>query len=226
MGNRRPAGTHGAGPHAETFGGREDPAILLLADPAGWRPQERCSRLAAGLRFVIRHTAEPAGAAALLTALDAGPAHIVATSVSEHAVRRLAATHPDLVASITLISPGPASRQAYPPIPVLVLDGTGPDMVIPAILRYTCGSAAEPRPEPDIAKYDQLLTSARKPRGSPDHEPNPRTLSPRRPTLTSVEDILALTRKALDEFESMPLAASLRRAADRAAAKRHPLRPH
>jgi len=30
--------------------------------------------------------------------------------------------------------------------------------------------------------------------------------------LTSVEDILALTRKALDEFESVPLAASLRRA--------------
>ena len=37
-------------------------------------------------------------------------------------------------------------------------------------------------------------------------------LSPRRPALTSVEDILALTRKALDEFGSMPLAANLRRA--------------
>ena len=89
MRNERLITAAGAGLDAETFGDPDDPAILLLADPGGpagrW-PDEYCARLATGLRFVIRCTASPGGGAAdpaaapaaLLTALDTGPAHIVA----------------------------------------------------------------------------------------------------------------------------------------------------
>ena len=58
-------------------------------------------------------------------------------------MRRLAARHPDLVASITLISAVPAPGQDYPGIPALVTGSAEPDVVIPAILRHTSGGADE-----------------------------------------------------------------------------------
>ena len=141
--------------HADMFGDRGDPAILLLAEPADlagrWR-DEYCSRLAAGLRFVIRYAGATAGktatdtaadVAVLLTALDTGPAHIVGGTAGEQAMRRLEARHPDLVASITLISAGPAPGQDHPGILALVTGSAEPDVVIPAILRHTCGGADE-----------------------------------------------------------------------------------
>jgi hypothetical protein len=46
MGSERLIRVAGGDLHAETFGDREYPAVLLLADPAGRWPDEYCSRLA------------------------------------------------------------------------------------------------------------------------------------------------------------------------------------
>ena len=148
----------GAALRTETLGDRTYPAILLLADPAhpagAWR-DELCLRLAAGLRFVIRYAGRPAGsppapaaelaadAVAVLTALDTGPAHVVGITASEPAVRWLAARHPALVASVTLIPGDPGLTPDLSGIPVLTTGSAEPDVVVPVILRYTSGGGEE-----------------------------------------------------------------------------------
>ena len=144
----------GADLRTETIGDRADPAILLLADPADpactWR-DELCFRLAAGLRFVIRYAGCPpapaaelaADAVAVLTALDASPAHVVGTTAGEPALRYLAARHPALVASVTLIPGGPDLVPDLSGIPVLTTGSAEPDVVVPMILLYTSGGGEE-----------------------------------------------------------------------------------
>jgi SAM-dependent methyltransferase len=157
MQGQRPVQPDDSSLGAETFGDRGDPVILLFADPAhrtGAWPDEFCSRMAEGPRFVIRYSGRPgsglsapatelaADALSVLTALDTGPAHIVGTAASEQAIRLLADQHPAFVASIMLISdvqgPGPGPSG----IPVLTTS-TEPDVAIPAILKHTSGGGEE-----------------------------------------------------------------------------------
>jgi pimeloyl-ACP methyl ester carboxylesterase/SAM-dependent methyltransferase len=115
----------------ETFGEPRDPAVLLIGGAGSsmdWWEDGFCSRLAAGLRFVIRFdnrdtgrsTSYPPGAppytvadlaadaVGLLDSLAVDRAHIVGISMGGAIGQRLAVEHPDRVASLTLISTSPA----------------------------------------------------------------------------------------------------------------------
>lgn len=115
----------------ETFGEPTDPAVVLIGG-AGCSMDlwdgGLCRRLADQGRFVIRYdhrdtgrsTASPAGAPTytsddlatdplrVLDALDVEAAHLVGLSMGGGIAQRLAAQHPDRVATITLIATSPA----------------------------------------------------------------------------------------------------------------------
>ncbi|SNT44383.1 Pimeloyl-ACP methyl ester carboxylesterase [Asanoa hainanensis] len=127
---------------AETFGAPGDPAVLLLGGAASsmdfWAV-DFCASLAAAGRFVIRYdnrdtgrsTNYPAGqpgytgmqltsdAVGVLDALGIARAHLVGVSMGGGVSQELAVTHPDRVASITLIATsGALSRPSdAPPLP-------------------------------------------------------------------------------------------------------------
>jgi len=116
---------------AETFGTAGDPAVLLLGGAASsmdfWET-DFCASLAEAGRFVIRYdnrdtgrsTNYPAGepgytgaaltsdAIGVLDALGIGRAHLVGVSMGGGVSQELAVTHPDRVASITVIATSPA----------------------------------------------------------------------------------------------------------------------
>jgi pimeloyl-ACP methyl ester carboxylesterase len=115
----------------ETFGDRDDPAILLMMGRAGsmdfWE-NDFCRRLAAGGRFVIRYDQRDTGrsvhdpvgaprydgyhliadAVGLLDVLDVARAHLVGLSSGGALAQVAALDHPDRVATLTLISTSPA----------------------------------------------------------------------------------------------------------------------
>ncbi|GIF69576.1 hypothetical protein Ais01nite_76110 [Asanoa ishikariensis] len=128
---------------AETFGAAGDPAVLLLGGAASsmdfWA-SDFCASLAAAGRFVIRYdnrdtgrsTSYPVGqpgytgaalttdALGVLDALGITRAHLVGVSMGGGVAQELAVTHPDRVASITLIATGaalsrPADSEPLPP---------------------------------------------------------------------------------------------------------------
>ncbi|HYU02398.1 MAG TPA: alpha/beta fold hydrolase, partial [Jatrophihabitantaceae bacterium] len=107
----------------ETFGDARDPAILLISGSASsmdWWPDEFCSRLAAGLRFVIRYDhrdtgrsiSYPPGAPAysfpdlvndavgLLDVVGKSRAHVVGISMGGMIAQHLAVNHADRVESL------------------------------------------------------------------------------------------------------------------------------
>ena len=122
----------------QTFGARDDPAILLIQGGAGamdWWEDDFCRRLAAGPRFVVRYdhrdtgqsTTYPPGAPgytgrdladdvlAVLDALRLPSAHLVGLSMGGAIAQVVALDHPDRVRSLTVIATSPVG-----PVP----DGT------------------------------------------------------------------------------------------------------
>jgi pimeloyl-ACP methyl ester carboxylesterase len=125
----------------ETFGDPADPAILLIAGAAmsmDWWDDAFCARLAAGPRYVIRYDHRDTGrsvsyeagappysgadltddAAGVVLALGLTRAHVVGVSMGGGIAQELALLHPDLVASLTLMSTSPVaktSRELPPP---------------------------------------------------------------------------------------------------------------
>jgi pimeloyl-ACP methyl ester carboxylesterase/SAM-dependent methyltransferase len=115
----------------ETFGEPRDPAVLLIGGAGSsmdWWEDGFSSRLAVGLRFVIRFNSRDTGrstsyppgtppytvadlaadAVGLLDRLAVDRAHIVGISMGGAIGQRLAIEHADRVASLTLISTSPA----------------------------------------------------------------------------------------------------------------------
>lgn len=110
----------------ETFGDPGDPVLLLVGEE--W-PDEVCTRLAAGLRHVVR-VQRPSGSssAALDAALDAagvGLAHVVEVAPGAVA-ERYSRERADRVASLTLP-------------PAAATSGPGADAVVPFLLHRTSG---------------------------------------------------------------------------------------
>jgi len=115
----------------EEFGERHDPALILIAGAASsmdWWDVAFCERLAEGGRRVIRYdlrdtgasTSYPPGAPGyssddleedltqLIAALSAAPAHLVGISMGGGIAAEIAMRHPELVASLTVMSFSPA----------------------------------------------------------------------------------------------------------------------
>jgi pimeloyl-ACP methyl ester carboxylesterase/SAM-dependent methyltransferase len=148
----------------QTFGDPAHPALLLIAGAASsmdWWDAEFCTRLADGLRFVIRYdqrdtgrsTSYPPGepgytgpdladdALGILDALDTGPAHLIGMSAGGALALYLGVHHPDRVASLTLMS----TTAGGPDLPPPTLSGatesdpvwSDPDAVVEYIVRGT-----------------------------------------------------------------------------------------
>jgi pimeloyl-ACP methyl ester carboxylesterase len=159
---------------AQAFGDPSDPAILLIMGSSAsmdWWEDEFCERLAAGSRFVIRYdhrdtgrsvSYEPgappytlgdlvADAVGVLDAFGPAGAHVVGMSMGGAIAQRVALDHPDRVASLTLISTGPA--------------GPGPDDPdLPTMSEETRAeftAAAEPDWSDRAAVIDYLVHLAR-----------------------------------------------------------------
>ncbi len=119
---------------SETFGKRDDPAILLIMGAMAsmlWWPDEFCERLAAAGRFVMRYDNrdtgrsigyEPATATYTVDDLAADAvgvldehgvdrAHVVGMSMGGGIAQQVALEYPDRVLSLTAISSSPIGRQ-------------------------------------------------------------------------------------------------------------------
>lgn len=150
----------------QTFGRDADAALLLIAGGAQsmvWWETGFCRRLAAGGRHVVRYdhrdtgrsTASPAGHPTysaeeladdprkILHALGVPTAHVVGLSMGGGLAQVLAVRHPELVASLTLVSTSPAGPYDGPPLP-----GPAPQML---------AAFRDPDPEPDWDDRDAVL---------------------------------------------------------------------
>jgi len=126
---------------AETFGDRDDPALLLIMGSSAsmdWWEDEFCARLAAGGRFVVRYDHRDTGesvayepgrppytgadlasdALGVLDALGIHRAHVAGMSMGGAIAQVLALEHPERVASLTPIATSPVSgsHDGLPPM--------------------------------------------------------------------------------------------------------------
>jgi pimeloyl-ACP methyl ester carboxylesterase len=145
-----------------TFGDPGDPAILLIGGAGSsmdWWEDEFCSRLAAGLRFVIRYDSRDTGrsvsyqpeappytvedlagdAVGLLDAFALPRAHLVGISMGGALVQRLAVEHPDRVASLILIDSGDPVSPPLGQVSARTLVIHAAEDLVPAILRHSSG---------------------------------------------------------------------------------------
>ncbi|HVX46094.1 MAG TPA: methyltransferase domain-containing protein [Mycobacteriales bacterium] len=155
MNEQRILRVNGVELRGQAFGDPAHPAVLLIAGPDRWEEQF-CTRLADGLRFVIRYDratgAGPAeDAIGVLDAFGVGAAHLVAVAGNVTVARELGARHPDRVASLTLIDHAPAEDGGD--IPTLIVAGPiEPGTLIPALLRHTSGGW-DPQAERLASRY-------------------------------------------------------------------------
>ncbi|WP_238013540.1 alpha/beta hydrolase [Dactylosporangium sp. AC04546] len=137
---------------AETFGDPHDPAVLLVHGASAsmlWWEEDLCERIAAGGRHVIRFdnrdtgrsVAYPPGrpgyalrdladdAVAILDAFGIPRAHLVGRSMAGAIVALAAWSHPDRVASLTLVSttPGDADLPGMEEAFLSYVSRPGPD---------------------------------------------------------------------------------------------------
>jgi pimeloyl-ACP methyl ester carboxylesterase len=142
----------------EGFGSPGDPVVLLVAGQCQsmtWWDAGFCGQLAARGRYVVRYdhrdtgrsTTWPAGHPAyserelmtdpmgLLDAIGSGRAHVVGLSAGGGIAQELALSHPDRVATLTLVDTSPVTSSARRELPP-------PE---PAVLE----SFAHPEPPPD-----------------------------------------------------------------------------
>jgi pimeloyl-ACP methyl ester carboxylesterase len=124
----------------QAFGSPDADPVLLIAGAASsmlYWDDEFCARLAAGPRFVIRYDHRDTGrsvtsppgapdytpsdllddAIGLLDAFGIGRAHLVGLSMGGGLAQLAAFTHPDRVASLTLIATSPAGPSAHSDLP-------------------------------------------------------------------------------------------------------------
>ena len=150
----------------EGFGSAEDPVVLLVAGQCQsmtWWDEEFCRRLAAVGRFVVRYdhrdtgrsSTDPAGRPTytgrdlvmdplrLLDEIGAGRAHVVGLSAGGGIAQQLALTHPDRLASLTLIDTSPATATARAELPPPTS----------ALLR----TFEDPQPAPDWSDRDAVI---------------------------------------------------------------------
>jgi pimeloyl-ACP methyl ester carboxylesterase len=151
----------------ETFGDRAAPAILLMAGAAmsmDWWDAEFCGRLADGGRCVIRYDHRDTGrsisyppgapgysghdlvgdATALIDVLAGGRAHLVGLSMGGGLAQYLAATHPDKVTTLILMSTSP-------------IDQGGESEELPPMADRARRAFADPPSEPDWGDPDAVV---------------------------------------------------------------------
>ncbi len=132
--------TNGVDLCVQTFGSPEAPPVLLIAGAASsmlYWDDEFCARLAAGPRFVLRYDHRDTGRSAtcppgapdytpddlladaigLLDAFGIQQAHLVGLSMGGGLAQLAAFSHPDRVASLTLIATSPAGPAANSELP-------------------------------------------------------------------------------------------------------------
>jgi pimeloyl-ACP methyl ester carboxylesterase len=149
---------------AETFGERGDPAILLIMGSSAsmdWWETEFCERLTAAGRYVVRYdhrdtgrsVSYPAGepgygfddlvddAVGLLDPLGLDRVHVAGMSMGGGIAQVIALSHPERVASLTLISTSPVD---------------GDHGVLPSMSEET-GAAFAAAPEPDWSDDDAVI---------------------------------------------------------------------
>jgi pimeloyl-ACP methyl ester carboxylesterase len=172
----------------ETFGSREDPAILLIMGRAGsmdfWE-DDFCERLAAGGRFVIRYDHRDTGrsvhypvgapryggkdlvadAVGLLDAFDLARTHLVGLSMGGALAQVAALEHPYRVASLTLIATSPAG-----PDPDL------PKMTDETVARFTALAAPDWSDAESVVEYGVAFSRVLAGRGRPFDADGTRTL--------------------------------------------------
>jgi pimeloyl-ACP methyl ester carboxylesterase len=149
--------------YVESFGDPARPTILLVSGAAAsmdWWDVELCTRLAEGGRHVVRYDHRDTGqsttgtpgapaydggqlgrdCAVLIEALGAGPVHLVGISMGGGISQLVALRHPELVASLTLISTTAVGGVDSDPLP-------GPTPELSAFF-------GSPPPEPDWTDVD------------------------------------------------------------------------
>jgi pimeloyl-ACP methyl ester carboxylesterase len=150
----------------ESFGNPAHPTLLLVSGAAAsmdWWEVELCERLADAGRRVIRYDHRDTGrsttgrpgapaydgwqlgrdCAELIAALGVGPVHLVGTSMGGGIGQLVAIRHPELLASLTLLSTTAAGILDGDPLP-----GPSPEVT---------ASFASPPPDPDWADVDSYV---------------------------------------------------------------------
>jgi pimeloyl-ACP methyl ester carboxylesterase len=132
--------TNGVDLGVAEFGAESGPGILLLAGMASssdWWDEEFCEALAEGGRRVVRFdyrdtgtsTASPPGApdydgndlvndvVGLVEVLGLAPVHLVGISFGGGLAQQIAFTHPEIIATLTLMSTSPGDAADRDPLP-------------------------------------------------------------------------------------------------------------